>query len=49
MKNGSIQRRVGFKITIIREQRGWSQEKLAAKAGLHRAYIGQIPSVFYLA
>jgi len=33
---------VGFKIIIIRGQRGLSQEKLAAKAGLHRAYIGQI-------
>ena len=33
---------VGFKIIIIREQQGLSQEKLAALAGLHRAYIGQI-------
>jgi len=33
---------VGFKIIVLREQRGWSQEKLAAEAGLHRAYIGHI-------
>ena len=33
---------VGFKIIVIREQQGLSQEKLAAKADLHRAYIGQI-------
>ncbi len=33
---------VGCKIIIIRGQRGLSQERLATKAGLHRAYIGQI-------
>jgi len=37
-----INKEVGFKIIIIREQRGLSQEKLTAKASLHRAYIGQI-------
>ncbi|RKY07037.1 MAG: hypothetical protein DRP65_10950 [Planctomycetota bacterium] len=43
-----INREVGFKITIIREQQGLSQKKLASKAGLHRAYIGQIERYLYL-
>ena len=41
MKN-DINEEVGFNIRRIRENRGLSQEKLAALANLHRAYIGQI-------
>ena len=37
-----INKRVGFNIRKIREDKGLSQEKLAALADLHRAYIGQI-------
>ena len=37
-----ITKDVGFNIRQVREQRGLTQEKLAALAGLHRAYIGQI-------
>ena len=37
-----INERVGLNIRTIREERGLSQEKLAALADLHRAYIGQI-------
>ena len=37
-----INKEVGFKIRKIREEKGLSQEKLAALADLHRAYIGQI-------
>jgi transcriptional regulator with XRE-family HTH domain len=38
----NILERTGLKITLIRERRGLTQEKLAELAGLHRAYIGQI-------
>ena len=37
-----INERVGLNIRKIREDRGISQEKLAALADLHRAYVGQI-------
>ena len=37
-----IIKEVGFRIIVLREQRGWTQEKLATEAGLHRAYIGHI-------
>lgn len=42
MADDDITKRIGLNITIIREQRGLTQEKLAELAGLHRAYIGQI-------
>jgi transcriptional regulator with XRE-family HTH domain len=37
-----INKRVGRNIRKYREKLGWKQESLAIKAGLHRAYIGQI-------
>ncbi len=37
-----INTRVGFNIRKIREDKGLSQEKLAALSDLHRAYVGQI-------
>lgn len=37
-----INEEVGFNIRRIREEHGFSQEELAALAGLHRAYVGQI-------
>ncbi|MBW7988881.1 MAG: helix-turn-helix transcriptional regulator [Planctomycetes bacterium] len=40
MKN--INKEVGLNIRKIREDKGLSQEKLAALADLHRTYIGQI-------
>jgi transcriptional regulator with XRE-family HTH domain len=42
MYEEDITKRIGLNITIIRERKGLSQEKLAELAGLHRAYIGQI-------
>ncbi len=38
----NINKEVGFRIREVRQDRGLSQEKLAALADLHRAYIGQI-------
>jgi len=38
----NIIQRIGLNIIKIREKKKLSQEKLAALAGLHRAYIGQI-------
>lgn len=37
-----IKEEVGLNIRRIRETRGLSQEKLAALAGIHRVYIGQV-------
>lgn len=37
-----INKDVGFRIRQVREERGLTQEELAARADLHRAYIGQI-------
>lgn len=38
----NINRRVGQKIRKYRQSRGLTQEQLAFKAGLHRAYIGHV-------
>jgi len=38
----NINKEVGFRIREVRQERRLSQEKLAALADLHRAYIGQI-------
>jgi transcriptional regulator with XRE-family HTH domain len=42
MADDDIVKKIGLNITIIRERRGLTQEKLAELAGLHRAYIGKI-------
>jgi len=38
----NINKEVGLNIRKLREDKGLSQEKLAALADLHRTYIGQI-------
>ncbi len=37
-----INKKVGLNIQKLRKGKGWSQEQLALRTGLHRAYIGQI-------
>ncbi|KQP20046.1 helix-turn-helix transcriptional regulator [Pseudorhodoferax sp. Leaf267] len=32
----------GISVRQLREQRGWSQEQLAALSGLNRSYVGEI-------
>ena len=38
----SLRHTVGRQVRILRVTRGWSQETLAALAGLNRSYIGAI-------
>jgi transcriptional regulator with XRE-family HTH domain len=37
-----IRKRFGDRIRALRNDRGWSQEELADRAGLHRTYIGSV-------
>lgn len=34
-----IRRRVGLNMKRLRQDKGWSQEELADRAGLHRTYV----------
>jgi transcriptional regulator with XRE-family HTH domain len=38
----SVVRKVGRRIRELRQKKGWSQERLAEEADLHRTYIGQV-------
>jgi transcriptional regulator with XRE-family HTH domain len=38
----NVVRKVGRRIRELRQRKGWSQEKLAEEARLHRTYIGQV-------
>jgi transcriptional regulator with XRE-family HTH domain len=42
MSANRILRRFGDKVKSLRLQKGWSQEELGNRAGLHRTYIGSI-------
>lgn len=37
-----IGRRLAERVRALRRQRGWSQEELADRAGLHRTFISQV-------
>ena len=37
-----IGRQFGRVVRVLRDQRGWSQEQLAARAELNRSYMGEI-------
>ena len=38
----SILKQFGEKVKNLRKSKGWSQEELAKRSGLHRTYIGSI-------
>jgi ribosome-binding protein aMBF1 (putative translation factor) len=38
----AIQRKLGAKVRALRKSRGWSQDVLADRSGLHRAHVGEI-------
>ena len=37
-----MRKRVGLNVQRIRKERGWSQEELAFRAGLHRTYVSGV-------
>lgn len=38
----TVRNKFGKQIRNLRREKGWSQEELADKVGLHRTYIGSI-------
>ena len=42
MNTNSILKKFSKKVKSLRLEKGWSQEKLARRADLHRTYIGSI-------
>lgn len=41
-KKSNIAKTFGDRVRALREERGWAQDELAHRAGLHRTYIGGI-------
>lgn len=42
MNEGDIRIRFGARVRRLRNDRGWSQERFADLAGIHRTYVGSI-------
>lgn len=42
MRTAGIKKFVGARVRELREAKGWSQEQLGFKSGLHRNYVGGI-------
>jgi transcriptional regulator with XRE-family HTH domain len=38
----TIEQRFGQRVRHLRTERGWSQEELAHRAGLHRTYVSSL-------
>jgi transcriptional regulator with XRE-family HTH domain len=38
----ALQKRVGMRLRMLREKKGWSQEEFADICGLHRTYVGSV-------
>lgn len=41
-KRTNIAKTFGDRVRALREKRGWAQDELAYRAGLHRTYVGGI-------